>query len=299
VNNDGYDDVLVGAHQGDMGIKNNNGAAYLVLGSSSGISDMSLSSADAKLTGETSDDYAGYSISTAGDVNNDGYDDVLVATPYESTGGSRAGAAYLVLGSSSGISDMSLSSADAKLTGETSDDYAGSSVSAAGDVNNDGYADVLVGAHREDTGGTNAGAAYLVLGSSSGISDMSLSSAYAKLTGEGTNDAAGISVSAGGDVNNDGYADVLVGARHASAGGISPGGVYLVLGSSTGFSDMSLSSADAKLIGETSGDYAGSSVSTAGDVNNDGYSDVLVGAYGEDTEGTNTGAAYLIFGWAL
>ena len=186
-----------------------------------------------------------------------------------------------------------------KFTGEAAGDNAGISVSAAGDVNNDGYDDVLVGVHREDTGGTNAGAAYLVLGSSSGISDMSLSSAYAKLTGEGTNDAAGISVSAGGDVNNDGYADVLVGARHASAGGISPGGVYLVLGSSTGFSDMSLSSADAKLIGETSGDYAGSSVSTAGDVNNDGYSDVLVGAYGEDTEGTNTGAAYLIFGWAL
>ena len=156
----------MGAYGDDTGGVSDAGAAYLILGSSSGISDMSLASADAKLTGETSNDRAGWDVSTAGDVNGDGYDDVLVGAHQEDTGGTDAGAAYLVLGSSSGISDMSLSSADAKLTGESADDRAGISVSSAGDVNNDGYSDVLVGAFGEDTGGSDAGAAYLIWGGS-------------------------------------------------------------------------------------------------------------------------------------
>ena len=282
VNNDGYDDILIETD-----------GVYLVLGSSTGISDMNLSSADATLAGEHADDWAGSSFSAAGDANGDGYDDVLVGAPYEKTGGLDAGAAYLVLSSSSGISDMSLSGADAKLTGEFAGDHAGDSVASAGDVNNDGYADILVGAWAADTGGTRAGAAYLVLGSSSGISDMNLSSAYAKLTGEYTADYAGDSVASAGDVNNDGYSDILVGARGSWS---FKGTAYLVLGSSSGISHMSLASADARFMTEMSGSIQIGGALGAGDVNNDGYSDLLLGAQGDGTVDYLAGAAYLLWG---
>ena len=164
VDNDGYDDVLVGAYGNDDG-GSSAGAAYVVNGSSTGISDMSLSCADAQMLGETSSNYAGRSVASAGDINADGYDDVLVGSYYQSSGGySYNGAAYLVLGSTSGISDMSLTDADAKLDGEATSDYAGYSLSTAGDVDGDGNADILVGAYANDSGGTSSGAAYLIFG---------------------------------------------------------------------------------------------------------------------------------------
>ena len=295
VNGDGYADVLVGAFREDTAGQDA-GAAYLIYGSVDGLSDMSLSSADVKFTGESAWDFAGYSIASAGDVNGDGYADILIGANRDDAGFTDAGAAYLILGSDIALSDRSLASANAKLTGEAVDDFAGRSVSSAGDTNGDGLSDVLVGAHLEDTGQSDAGAAYLLLGSSSGISDMSLSSADAKLTGENGGDYAGWSVSTAGDVNNDGYTDVLVGAYGEDTAWSQAGAAYLVLGSSSGISDMSLSSADAKLTGEAGSDAAGRSVSTAGDVNGDGYSDVLVGAPYERTGGSNAGAAYLVLG---
>ena len=156
MNGDGWDDLLVGARGEDS----STGAVYLVLGPVSGTVD--LGAADAKLTGEAEFDYAGGSVSGAGDVNGDGWDDLLVGAPYEDSGGSGAGAAYLVLGPVSGTVD--LAAANAKLTGEAGSDWAGYSVSGAGDVNGDGSDDLLVGAYGEDTGGSDAGAAYLVLG---------------------------------------------------------------------------------------------------------------------------------------
>ncbi|MBI2339567.1 MAG: FG-GAP repeat protein [Deltaproteobacteria bacterium] len=287
VDGDGVDDLLVGAYGEDSG-GSLAGAAYLVLGPVSGT--QSLSAADAKLMGEAAGDYAGWAVSGAGDLNNDGYDDLLVGTYYNDAGGTDAGAAYLVLGPVSGT--QSLSAADAKLTGEAADDHAGWSVSNVGDINLDSYDDFSIGAMYEDSGATNAGAAYLVLGPvSSGTS--SLSTADAKLTGEAADDDAGWSVSGAGDLNNDGYNDLLVGTYGEDSGGSNAGAAYLVLGPVSG--SQSLSTADAKLVGEASDDFAGIAVG-AGDVDNDGYDDLLVGARGEDSGGTNAGAAYLVLG---
>ena len=290
VNGDGFDDILVGAYEEDEG-GTDAGAAYLVHGPVLG--DIDLSSAAAKLIGEGSSDEAGRSVSGAGDVNGDGFDDLLVGAWGNDEGGSSAGAAYLVYGPVAG--DVSLSLADARLVGEASSDLAGGSVSSAGDVDGDGFSDLLVGADGNDEGGSSAGAAYLMYGPVGGNIDLSL--ADAKLIGEATSDDAGASVSSAGDVNGDGFDDLLIGAPYNDEGGSSAGAAYLVYGPILG--DLDLSLADAKLIGETTSDYAGSSVSSAGDVNGDGFDDLLVGAPHNDEGGIDAGAAYLVHGPVL
>jgi hypothetical protein len=165
VNGDGYDDFLIGLPTFSSNTQTSVGAAYLLLGSASKIPDMSLAGADAELVGEVAFDYVGDSVAGPGDVNGDGFNDILVGA-YEHDGGEyNAGAAFLVLGSSLGVPNMTLDEAEAKLNGVGANDRAGYSLSGAGDINGDGYDDLLVGADGESTVGDNAGAAYLVLGS--------------------------------------------------------------------------------------------------------------------------------------
>jgi hypothetical protein len=184
---------------------------------------------------------------------------------------------------------VSLSSAQARWIGENAGDEAGWAV-AAGDADGDGVDDVLVGAFGERSAGSNAGAAYLVLGPASGTTD--LSAADAKLLGENASDYAGYSVVMG-DVDGDGSDDLLVGATLHSEGGTRGGIAYLVLGPVHG--TRSLYEADARFIGEAANDRAGESVAV-GDIDGDGIEDVLVGAPLGDTAGSDAGAVYLVHG---
>ncbi|NOY24801.1 MAG: hypothetical protein GXP62_02920 [Oligoflexia bacterium] len=294
VNGDGYDDLLIGAPGNDNG-GTRAGAAHLVLGSASPTTD-SLADVGASYIDDIPGDQAGYAVAGVGDVDDDGYDDILVGAPrYDDVADNEPGAAYLVLGSASPGS-TNLVEAGIAYTGVTGADWAGRAVSGAGDINGDGHEDLLVGAPGNDDAGTASGATYLVLGSTSPAS-TSLSEADAEYAGEGSSNYAGWSVSGAADVDGDGFDDVLVGAPGNTDAGDWAGAAYLQLGE-TGPASASLADADAVCTGEASGHEAGYAVSGAGDVNGDGYDDLLIGAIGNDDSGTWAGAAYLVLGSA-
>jgi len=295
VNNDGYDDVLIGAYGDDDG-GSNAGQSYLIFGMASGWTmDRDLSTANASFWGEDTDDWSGYSVNDAGDVNNDGYDDILIGT-YLSQGG--RGQTYLIFGKETGWSmDTDLSLSDSSFVGSSTPEHSSWSISGAGDVNGDGYDDILIGSpNKNDGGGPISGRACLFFGKETGWAmDISLTYADSSFFGEEAGDRAGRSVSCAGDVNNDGYDDILIGASYNDDGGTESGEIYLFLGKPSGWErDTDMLNADAFFIGEGAGDLSGESVSLGGDVNGDGYDDILIGAYGNDEGGSMAGKTYLL-----
>jgi concanavalin A-like lectin/glucanase superfamily protein/FG-GAP repeat protein len=260
-----------------------------------------LNNSNVSFLGESANDYSGYSVSSAGDVNGDGYDDILIGAYNNADGSSFSGKTYVIFGKSLDWNiDTNLNQSDASFLGEDSDDYSGYSVSSAGDVNGDGYDDILIGAYNDEEGGSQAGQTYLILGKESGWEiNVSLSQSDASFIGEDSSDYSGYSVSSAGDVNGDGYDDILIGAYKDEVGGSDAGQTYLIFGKATGWSmNKNLSTANASFIGEDSSDYSGYSVSSAGDVNGDGYDDILIGAYSDEEGGNYAGQTYLIFGKA-
>jgi hypothetical protein len=285
VDGDGFDDILVGASYSDAG-GSSSGVAYLLYGPVTADRDLSL--AEARLVGAEAGDHAGSSVSGAGDVNGDGLADILVGATFGGTDETGTGAAYVVFGPV--VGDLDLASADVSFWGEDAEDQVGSSVSEAGDVNDDGLADLVIGGPGVDGDYADVGAAYLVYGPIS--EDCFLSASDAKLLGEGMDGDAGGAVSAAGDVNGDGFADILVGDPGSVV--ISSGTAFLLLGPITADSD--LSAAGVSLLGEYTGNDAGGCVSQAGDVNADGFADILVGARYNAEGGYRSGAAYLLYG---
>ena len=203
------------------------------------------------------DDQYGASVSSAGDVNGDGYDDVIVGAPYFSNGSSYIGRAYVYLGSPSGLS----ATPSATLTAEEGVYFFGASVSSAGDINGDGYGDVIVGALNSDK-------VYVYLGSPSGYERNAKHHTYRWDLMHGR---FGCSLSSAGDVNGDGYGDVIVGDDRDQ---FDIGRAYVYLGSPSGL----IATPSITLTGEAAADSFGRAVSYAGDVNGDGYGDVIVGA---------------------
>ena len=281
-NGDGLDDILIGAY-GDTEEGTLAGKAYLVLGAPA-----ATMVPEATFRAEGGANYAGRALDGAGDVDGDGFADLLIGADGNGEGGANSGAAYLIFGPTSG--DQSLSGADVKFTGTASGDRAGIDVAGAGDVDNDGYSDLLIGAYGASYGGVDGGVAYLVYGDP-GISDMSLAGAQALFGAEYDSDRVGYSLAGAGDTNGDGYDDILIGAYANDDNGASSGKVYLLHGPLNG--QMLLSSADAEFLGESADDEAGSSVAGAGDVNGDGFDDVLMGSPEPIGE---AGRAYLFFG---
>ena len=220
----------------------------------------------------------GYSVASAGDVNGDGYDDILVGAPKFDNGHSDEGVAYLFLGSSAGLR---FSPAWAQEGGQSGALF-GSSVASAGDINADGFDDVLIGAPGADGSHEDEGAAFLYLGSQTGLPSAPFRVWYGDQAGA----RFGSAVGSAGDVNADEFDDVLVGAPGFDGGEVDEGAAFLFLGGSPGPAVTAAWSAE----GNQAGAWFGASVAALGDMNGDGFGDVAVGAPlfdgGQADEGT-------------
>jgi len=312
VNGDGLDDLIVGAYKSDPASGTDAGRSYVVFGKTGttvvDLTGVAVGIGGFVINGQCAYDQNGWSVSSAGDVNGDGLADLIVGARASSPlSGAGAGRSYVVFGRT-GTTAIDLSAVASGfggfvINGENAFDSSGGSVSSAGDVNGDGLADLIVGAVNSDpAAGNAAGRSYVVFGKT-GTTEINLSAVSNGtggfvINGRSAYDASGWSVSSAGDVNGDGLADLIVGARAADA---AAGRSYIVFGQ-TGTSPIDLSAVDAGtggfvLIGQSASDVSGWSVSSAGDVNGDGLADLVVGARLSDPpSGIDAGRSYVVFG---
>lgn len=315
LNGDGFDDIIIGAYNASPNGNQYSGSSYVIFGTDMGFPHpFDLSSINAlngiTINGISANDKLGLSVSSAGDVNGDGIDDVIVGAPeVELNGDHWVGSAYVVFGSDMGLANpFNMSTLNGQngfeIRGINISDRTGDSVSAAGDVNGDGIDDLIVGA----TGASNTGVAYVIFGTELGFPHpFELSSINAlngfTIAGVDFSDQLGRSVSKAGDVNGDGIDDLILGAWSASPNAINDAGSsYVVYGSQSlmpnPFNVASLDGSNGFSInGINENDFSGYAVSGAGDVNSDGLDDIIVGAWRADSNGNqNSGSSYVVYG---
>ncbi|VVH56952.1 hypothetical protein formerly called flagellar hook-length control protein FliK, partial [uncultured Gammaproteobacteria bacterium] len=303
VNGDGLDDLIVGAGRANLNGKSKAGKSYIVFGKQDAdtieLSAIAAGKGGFVINGESAKDYSGHSVSSAGDVNGDGLDDLIVGT--------REAKSYIVFGKQDtntielSIIAVGTSTGGFVISGESMRNHARFSVSSAGDVNGDGLDDLIIGAD-------SAGKSYVVFGKQdSAAIDLSVIVAGKNtigfvIKGESRHDYSGYSVSSAGDVNGDGLDDLIIGANSANPSGkIKAGKSYVVFGKQ-GTDPIELSAIVAGtggfvINGESANDYSGYSVSSAGDVNGDGLDDLIVGAYLAAPSGkSQAGKSYVVFG---
>jgi Ca2+-binding RTX toxin-like protein len=296
VNHDGFSDVIIGGSNISYVVFGKAGGftAHVSLASLNGTNGFTISGAD------------GDSVASAGDVNGDGFADVIVGDEYTASG---RGQAFVVFGHAGAFApDIAVSSLNGSngfaLTGASATDYAGYSVSGAGDINGDGFADVIVGAKLARPHGGYSGAAYVVFGHAGSFAANTALAALDgnngfKLSGAAFNEA-GTSVSDAGDVNGDGFDDLIIGAPLASSDVHHAGASYVVFGHAGGFAaNLDLSTLDGtngfEITGVSAEDATGQAVSAAGDVNGDGFADLIIGAPLVYSHDFRSGASYVVF----
>jgi Ca2+-binding RTX toxin-like protein len=307
-NGDGYEDFIFTGPVTDA-VNNGRGVTYLIFGKAGGIGAINLAALSASQgfaiygdpSGFTGDKGVDMVAARAGDVNGDGYDDIVIGAPRNSLEGNWAGRAYIVYGHSGGFGTLDLGTMTAQqgatifqspyIGSGSNGPFLGVSVAAVGDVNGDGYDDVIVGSENDGTGGDYAGAAYLLFGSSSGIGNMNVANGSPtqlyKFTGTQPAGFAGHDVAGLGDINGDGIDDFAIGIPNVSR-------VVVRFGLATGSFSGGLTPNAAQGFVINGIDGTGWSISSAGDVNGDGYVDILVA----DSRLLSESEAYLLWGQA-
>jgi len=302
VNGDGYDDLVIGAFRKTS----YRGQASVIYGGPSlpnlDANNLIPASNGFTISSANSNSHLGCSVSKAGKVNGDVYDDVVVGI---SNLNSNRGAAIVVYGGSTSTrssiqvtgsaATLSVLNSGFSILGNAAGDAFGLSVSNIGDINGDGYDDILVGAAQK---ASQKGAAYVIYGSQSptniDLSSYTLVPASTGFTilGNTAGDFFGGSVSSAGDVNGDGIPDIIVGAYDKDS---NKGAAYIIYGRQSP-ADIDLSSetllpATTGFVvkGSAANDQLGFSVNSVGDLNNDGFGDVIIGAPGQ-------GAVHVIYG---
>ncbi len=335
INGDGFDDLLIGARGGDASAngKSQAGDSYVVFGKASGfgasveLTSIATGNGGFVIHGQDANDVAGWSVASAGDVNGDGFDDLIIGTRAGDgavpTTLTNAGDSYVVFGKASGfgasvdLAAVAAGTGGFVIWGADAFDYSGTSVSSAGDINGDGFDDLVIGAHQGDGAGNgkvDAGEAYVVFGKSTSfgavvnLTTIAAGTGGFVIYGQDLQDNAGYSVASAGDVNGDGFDDLLIGVRGGDGASntlIDAGESYVIFGKAGGFGasiDLATIAAGTGgfvIYGEDTTDSAGAAVAAGGDINGDGFDDLLIGARNADAAGNlknDAGDSYVIFG---
>jgi hypothetical protein len=307
MNGDGLADILIGALYADPH-GNASGQSYVVYGGTGLPSTIELSALDGTsgftINGVATDDRSGQMVSGAGDVNGDSFDDILLGVPAAGSGGQS----YVIYGGTSVPGTVELSGLDGTsgftVNAIAGGDSAGDAASGAGDVNGDGLGDLLIGAHNADPHGNNSGQSYVVYGGTALPGTIDLSALDGtngfRLNGIAANDFAGGAVSGAGNVNGDGFDDIMIGASGADPNAPQAGQGYVVYGGSGLPGTLELSALNGtngfRVNGILDTDYAGHMVSGAGDVDGDYFDDILIAAPWADPHGPSSGTIYLVYG---
>ncbi len=304
INGDGIADLVVSAPYADIPNATDGGEIYAFWGNDNWEAEIELHSQPADLTiqAEAASNHLGAALAT-GDVNGDVYDDLLIGTPQVNPEGRlHAGIAYLLYGEGSTPDTINLANvtADVHILGAEAGDRLGTGV-AIGDMNNDGYQDIIVGApYATSVGGGDAGEIYVLTGASFlyPIIDLNTTPPDMLVSGAEPNDNTGGALAVG-DVNADGHGDLLLGVPNADVGGETEAGIsYLIYGRSPLplWMNLGVGQADIIIYGVLDNDFVGQAVAV-GDIDSDGFGEIIIGATGADTPGGDSaGETYVIFG---
>lgn len=326
VDGDGLADVIVGSPFAAPNGQPGAGQSFVVFGSelstdTDGVIDLSaLGTQGITINGIDQDDNAGATVSSAGDIDGDGLDDVIIGARFaDPEGQDAAGETYIVFGSAlsndmDGVIDLATLGTDGlRIDGADAVDFSGFTVTNLGDLDGDGLSEVAIGAIIADPAGReNAGETYVVFGSTlaaetDGVLDLeTLGTGGVVIGGDQAFDESGFALSNAGDVDGDGIDDLIVTARIADQSGLTDNGsAYVVFGSSIlddadGFIDLNadLGSSVVRIDGVETGGQLGTSASSAGDIDGDGLADIIIGAQFDDRPGGggDAGSAYVISG---